>query len=108
MGILREIAAGCRDRTPDEDLLLIPDRREAIRKALTLAKAGDTVLCLGKGHEQSIIYPDGPIPWDEVEITRELLQGILRGPAGETAPASVPGSGPGSGRTSGPTSGRRT
>lgn len=30
---------------------LIPDRREAIKEAVKLAKAGDIILCAGKGHE---------------------------------------------------------
>jgi len=103
MKILREIAAGCGDRIVDESLLLMPDRREAIRKALMLAEPGDTVLCLGKGHEQSIIYPDGPIPWDEVEITRELLEHVLNGSGhgGEPADSRASAAGPG------PTSDRR-
>jgi UDP-N-acetylmuramoyl-L-alanyl-D-glutamate--2,6-diaminopimelate ligase len=30
---------------------LIPDRREAIKEAVKLAKKGDVILCAGKGHE---------------------------------------------------------
>jgi UDP-N-acetylmuramoyl-L-alanyl-D-glutamate--2,6-diaminopimelate ligase len=69
--ILEQIAAGCRKGV---ELFLIPDRREAITRAFTLAGIGDTVLLLGKGHEQSIIYADGPIPWLEVRVAREILQ----------------------------------
>ena len=59
-------------------LYLEPDRKRAIRMALEMARDNDTVLCLGKGHEGSIIYEDGPIPWNEVEITREILQDVIR------------------------------
>ncbi len=79
IAILEEIAAGCADKRRGADLLLIPDRREAIRKALSTARSGDTVLCLGKGHEKSIIYARESIPWDEVRMTRELLAEVLDG-----------------------------
>ncbi len=71
--ILEEIAAGCRSHERNIDLHLIPDRREAILRALKLATAGDAVLLLGKGHETGIIYPDRTIEWDETRIARELL-----------------------------------
>jgi len=31
------------------------------------------VLLAGKGHEQSIIGADGPVPWDEPAVAREVL-----------------------------------
>jgi UDP-N-acetylmuramoyl-L-alanyl-D-glutamate--2,6-diaminopimelate ligase len=69
--ILEEIAAGCVGGNPGlkrgRTLFLIPDRPAAIRKALALARKGDLVLLLGKGHENSIIYADGPHPYDEIE-----------------------------------------
>jgi UDP-N-acetylmuramoyl-L-alanyl-D-glutamate--2,6-diaminopimelate ligase len=49
----------------DHDLLVIADRRAAIDAAVERARPGDIVLLAGKGHERSIIGPDGPIPWDE-------------------------------------------
>jgi UDP-N-acetylmuramoyl-L-alanyl-D-glutamate--2,6-diaminopimelate ligase len=70
--ILREIASGCREEGQPE-LHLIPDRRRAVRRALQLALPGDTVLLLGKGHEDSILYADGSVPWDEAAVARELL-----------------------------------
>jgi len=72
MAILREIASGCRAGRPG--LHLIPDRREAIRRAFSLASAGDTVLLLGKGHETTIIGSAGEIPWDEIEVARAELR----------------------------------
>jgi len=72
--ILRDIASGCEDRQEGRDLLVIRDRRQAIRRAFCLAKTGDTVLLLGKGHEESILYSDGPRPWDEAEEARASLR----------------------------------
>jgi UDP-N-acetylmuramoyl-L-alanyl-D-glutamate--2,6-diaminopimelate ligase len=52
-------------RRRDHDLLVIADRREAIEAAFDRARPGDVVLLAGKGHEHSIIGPDGQTPWDE-------------------------------------------
>ena len=66
MTLLEEIAAGCPELQRDEQLFLIPDRPRAIRKAFSLAQPGDVVILLGKGHENSIIYKDHTIPYDEI------------------------------------------
>jgi UDP-N-acetylmuramoyl-L-alanyl-D-glutamate--2,6-diaminopimelate ligase len=71
--ILEEIAAGCPERKPGEDLFLIPDRPAAIRKALSLARPGDLLLLLGKGHENSIIYADSAVPYDEIGEAEKAL-----------------------------------
>jgi UDP-N-acetylmuramoyl-L-alanyl-D-glutamate--2,6-diaminopimelate ligase len=57
----------------DKNLFLIPDRPAAIRKALSLAHEGDLVLLLGKGHENSIIYADRVMPFDEIAETEKAL-----------------------------------
>jgi UDP-N-acetylmuramoyl-L-alanyl-D-glutamate--2,6-diaminopimelate ligase len=74
MEILEQIAAGCEGRMRGENLFLIPDRREAIRFALSRARPGDAVLLLGKGHAGSIIGPAGPVDWDEREETEKALR----------------------------------
>jgi UDP-N-acetylmuramoyl-L-alanyl-D-glutamate--2,6-diaminopimelate ligase len=76
MEILEQIAAGCEGRTRGKDLFLISDRREAIRFALSRARPGDAVLLLGKGHEGSIIGPQGPAPWDERQETEAALRAL--------------------------------
>ena len=63
--LLEDIAAGCSGLERDRDLLIIEDRPTAIRTAFSKAEKGDLVILLGKGHEGTIIYADGPIPWDE-------------------------------------------
>jgi UDP-N-acetylmuramoyl-L-alanyl-D-glutamate--2,6-diaminopimelate ligase len=65
--ILDAIARGAESagRRRDHDLLVIADRRAAIEAAFERARPGDIVLLAGKGHEQAIIGPDGPRPWDE-------------------------------------------
>ncbi|TVQ24198.1 MAG: UDP-N-acetylmuramoyl-L-alanyl-D-glutamate--2,6-diaminopimelate ligase [Spirochaetaceae bacterium] len=71
--ILREIASGCKAHTEGSDLHLISDRRHAFRQAMKQARKGDTVALLGKGHESSIIYASGPVPWDEGAVARSIL-----------------------------------
>ena len=65
--ILEEIAAGAEEAGArrGDTLLLIADRREAIRAAFRAARSGDVVLLAGKGHEPTILMADGAIPWDE-------------------------------------------
>jgi UDP-N-acetylmuramoyl-L-alanyl-D-glutamate--2,6-diaminopimelate ligase len=51
----------------------IADRREAIKKGLSVAKKGDIVLITGMGHEQFRIVNGKRIPWNDADVVRELL-----------------------------------
>ena len=75
VAVLEQIAEGAEagGRRRGHDLLVVQDRREAIAAAFERARPGDIVLLAGKGHEQSIIGPDGERPWDEAGVARELL-----------------------------------
>lgn len=53
---------------------VIPDRKEAIKKCLSLARKGDLVLIAGKGHENYQILKDKTVPFDDVNIVKECLQ----------------------------------
>lgn len=64
--LLEMIAQGCSGLMRGKTLFLIPDRKQALRKAFALAREKDTVLLLGKAHENSIIYKDKIIPYDEI------------------------------------------
>lgn len=66
MELLEMIAQGCSGLMRGKTLFLIPDRKQALRKAFALAREKDTVLLLGKAHENSIIYKDRIIPYDEI------------------------------------------
>jgi UDP-N-acetylmuramoyl-L-alanyl-D-glutamate--2,6-diaminopimelate ligase len=83
--ILEEIAGGIFSLPPGEgfpregfvhgeNLFLIPDRPAAIRAAFAAAKAGDLVLLLGKGHENSIIYSDHTMKYDEIAEAENALK----------------------------------
>lgn len=56
---------------------IIPDRREAIRKALEIAKKGDTILITGKGAEETMaIGKNKVIPWSDRQVVLEELKKI--------------------------------
>lgn len=58
----------------EQNLFVIEDRREGIKKILSLASPGDIVLITGKGSEQSITIDGIVYPWDDRKITREELE----------------------------------
>lgn len=61
-----------------KDLFIIPDRPSAIRKVFSMAKENDVVLLLGKAHENSIIYKDRVMPYDEISEAKKALKEILQ------------------------------
>ena len=66
-GILQEMADGVISRggIEEQDFWRVPDRGEAIRFALQLAKPEDVVMVCGKGHEQSMCFGETEYPWDD-------------------------------------------
>lgn len=50
----------------------IADRRDAIAKALKIARKGDTVLITGMGHERFRIVGGERLPWNDADVVREL------------------------------------
>ena len=67
--ILDDVAEGLQGLTYERFV----DRREAIRRALELAEAGDTVVLAGKGHETYQTIGTEKLPFDERVIVRECL-----------------------------------
>ena len=57
-----------------EKYIAIAKRREAIRKAIKLAKKGDLIVILGRGNEKIMDYGAKTVPFDDREITREILK----------------------------------
>jgi UDP-N-acetylmuramoyl-L-alanyl-D-glutamate--2,6-diaminopimelate ligase len=56
---------------------IIPDRKEAIRKALHMARKGDIILIAGKGHEDYQILGGKVIHFDDREVVRDIIAGEL-------------------------------
>ena len=69
MEIINRVAEGAGGKA--EKIL---DRKEAIKKALELAKANDVVIITGKGAEPWMCIENGKkISWDDRKIAKELL-----------------------------------
>lgn len=73
--IIDAVAAGARahGKVDEQTLFTIDDRREAIAKAMHLAKAGDIVLVTGKGSEPVMAVAGGKVPWDDRTEVRNAL-----------------------------------
>jgi UDP-N-acetylmuramoyl-L-alanyl-D-glutamate--2,6-diaminopimelate ligase len=52
---------------------IIKDRLEAIKHAISLAKKGDTIAILGKGHEGSMNFNGTEIPWSDHKAVNSIL-----------------------------------
>jgi UDP-N-acetylmuramoyl-L-alanyl-D-glutamate--2,6-diaminopimelate ligase len=55
----------------------VPDRGDAIRMGVKLAKPGDLVVACGKGHEQSMCFGSVEYPWDDRTAMRAALGELL-------------------------------
>ena len=68
----------------------IPDRGEAIRQAVKMAKTGDLVIACGKGHEQSMCFETTEYAWDDRIAMRAALSELLSipGPSMPVLPTS--------------------
>ena len=73
--LLRDIAKGAFEegKKEGENLFIVPDRKKAIREVFKMAGKGDIVLLLGKSHENSIIYKDYVMPYDEISEAEKAL-----------------------------------
>jgi UDP-N-acetylmuramoyl-L-alanyl-D-glutamate--2,6-diaminopimelate ligase len=77
--ILEEMAGGAiaRGGIEKKSFWRIPDRGEAIRRAVKMASAGDLVIVCGKGHEQSMCFGEIEYPWDDRLAMRSALAEYL-------------------------------
>jgi len=73
--IIDEVQRGITNDTRrlGSQLFAIVDRRVAIVKAIEVARPGDLVLLAGKGHEKYQIIGDASLPFDDVDVAREML-----------------------------------
>lgn len=67
--IIKDIVAGVTKKNYE----VIPDRKAAVRRAMDIAKEGDVVLLLGKGHEEYEIDAEGKHPFSERKIVTEYF-----------------------------------
>ena len=69
--IIRDIVAGLTKGNHE----IIPDRAEAIARAIGMARDGDIVVIAGKGHENYQIIGTEKIHFDDKEVAARCLQG---------------------------------
>jgi UDP-N-acetylmuramoyl-L-alanyl-D-glutamate--2,6-diaminopimelate ligase len=68
--IIQQIIHGMEDKGKVQ---VVVDRKEGIRKALEIARSGDTLVLAGKGHEDYQIIGDEKIHFSDKETVLELL-----------------------------------
>lgn len=71
--IIREIQAGI---PPANECIVIPDREQAIRKAIKSAEKGEIILIAGKGHENYQIIGEEKLPFNDRDTARKALEKI--------------------------------
>ncbi|MFI6346930.1 UDP-N-acetylmuramoyl-L-alanyl-D-glutamate--2,6-diaminopimelate ligase [Streptomyces sp. NPDC050560] len=86
LAILATMLAGAAEVPAHErgDVAVFEDRAAAIRAAVARARAGDTVIVAGKGHEQGQDIAGVIRPFDDRDVLREALRSAAADP---TAPA---------------------
>ena len=70
--IIEDIVAGMQEC--GERFSVEPDRKRAIKHALSLAQPGDSVLIAGKGHEDYQIIGTTKHPFDDRAVARQALK----------------------------------
>ncbi|MFA5134201.1 MAG: UDP-N-acetylmuramoyl-L-alanyl-D-glutamate--2,6-diaminopimelate ligase [Patescibacteria group bacterium] len=76
--IIDDVMAGALDagKEPDRNCWSVLDRRAALEKAVSLARAGDIVIVTGKGSETVMAVAGGrKVPWDDRKELRQLVNG---------------------------------
>jgi UDP-N-acetylmuramoyl-L-alanyl-D-glutamate--2,6-diaminopimelate ligase len=62
----------------DENVFIEINRQKAISKACAMAKKGDIVLILGKGHEHTILRKNGAEPFEDLKETEKAIKKLLK------------------------------
>ena len=70
MDIIRDIKGG----VVGGNYMVEPDRREALKRAVGMAKAGDVVLVAGKGHEDYQEIKGVRQRFSDREVTMEIIR----------------------------------
>jgi UDP-N-acetylmuramoyl-L-alanyl-D-glutamate--2,6-diaminopimelate ligase len=72
LAILKDIETGL-NSAAKRKYILIADRKEAIKTAISLAKPEDIILVAGKGHEKYQEIKGVKYPFDDKEVVKELF-----------------------------------
>ena len=78
MAIIGQVASGAREG----QVVVQPDRAEAIAEAIGAARPGDVVLIAGKGHETTQEIGGQVRPFDDAVVARQAVRQLWGPPAG--------------------------
>ncbi|MFC1669569.1 UDP-N-acetylmuramoyl-L-alanyl-D-glutamate--2,6-diaminopimelate ligase [Spirochaetota bacterium] len=68
-GIIDDIVSGIEGKNYE----IIPDREEAIKRAISMGEDGDIIVIAGKGHEDYQILETGKIHFDDREVAEKYI-----------------------------------
>ena len=74
--IIEDVLSGV---PPSAELLVDPDRRRAVERAIGAARRGDVVVVAGKGHETVQVVGDRRIPFDDRAVAAEVVAALASG-----------------------------
>jgi UDP-N-acetylmuramyl-tripeptide synthetase len=61
------------DASERSKMIVEPDRRKAIEKAIGMARPGDFIIVAGKGHEEYLVSGNQQIHFNDAEVIQEIL-----------------------------------
>jgi len=70
--IIEDIVLGIKN----DNYIIEENRKEAIKKAINIAREGDVIVIAGKGHETYQILKNETIHFDEREVVKEILDSV--------------------------------
>lgn len=73
MSIINEVVKGINK----DNYITLENRREAIKKAISIAKKDDVIVIAGKGHEDYQVLKEGTIHFDEREVVDEIIKELF-------------------------------
>lgn len=73
--IIKEVEVGLREvKGPGTGYTVQPERYEAIKLGIELARPGDIVIIAGKGHENYQVFGDFTVPFNDREVAEEIIK----------------------------------
>jgi UDP-N-acetylmuramoyl-L-alanyl-D-glutamate--2,6-diaminopimelate ligase len=76
--IVDGVESGIRNHELGKGYFRVPNRREAIGKALQVAQKGDVVMITGVGHQKSLNIGGKEIPWSDQRVVIEEMENVAR------------------------------
>jgi UDP-N-acetylmuramoyl-L-alanyl-D-glutamate--2,6-diaminopimelate ligase len=75
--IIHEIEEGFLEKGSKGEYEICVDRKDAIYRAVDMARSGDMVVIAGKGHEKVQIVGSEEFPFDDQEVAKQAIQAVM-------------------------------